>query len=315
MDNAIVQGGNIPRRSLSEVKHFMNISTSTNIVAFTATRERLPVEFCIETCAEAGYRVLDINFCIAMNPSSPMRGDDWEGYVRRIGQVAEKCGVVFTQSHLPYYDVCRGSDRAPVMEELIRRSIIGSGMLGVKWAVTHPFTVYGQEEDEAVQRQANLDYYAPHMALARSCGLGIALETDFDLPEQRIYCSRVDELIRLRDAFHDETAGICYDFGHANLMPQDGTHREKLNRIGSRLKALHVQDNHGETDEHLLPFFGSIDWADAMAGLRDIGFQGDLTFEVQEFGRALPKDMKHLTAELSLTVGKRLLEMVNNTAE
>ena len=52
----------------------MELSTSTNICAFQRGRDRLPVEFSIQTCAEAGYRVLDINFCMAMNPDSPLAG-------------------------------------------------------------------------------------------------------------------------------------------------------------------------------------------------------------------------------------------------
>ena len=291
----------------------MLLSTSTNICAFTATRRRLPVEFCIEQCAKAGYKVLDFNFCIAMNPDSPLRGDNWRQYIDSVAELSARLGVRFSQSHLPYYDVDKkkGTEEARLMEELIRRSILGSRVLGVRWAVTHPFTVYAHAEDEKVNRSANLTYYAPHMELAQKNGVGIALETDFDLPHQKIYCSDIGELIRLCDAFDaPQTAGICYDFGHANLQKDKSTHREKLNRIGSRLKAVHVQDNHGTEDEHLLPFFGSIDWDDAMAGLRDIGYDYDLTFEVQEFGRCLPIDMKHLTVKLSRAVGQRLLDMI-----
>lgn len=292
----------------------MQLSTSTNICAFTATRRRLPVEFCIEECAKAGYKVLDMNFCIAMNPESPLRGDGWEDYIRSIGELAARLGVTFSQSHLPYYDVdkMRGTAQAEMMEELIRRSIIGTRMLGIRWTVTHPFTLYSQAKDENACREANLAYYRRHLITARENGVGIALETDFDLPDQKIYCSRVDELIRLCDAFGDpEHIGICYDFGHANLQTDGLTHREKLNLIGRRLQAVHVQDNHGNEDEHFLPFFGSIDWADAMAGLADIGYDNDLTFEVQEFGRTLPQDMKHLTVELSIAIGKRLMEMIH----
>ena len=59
-----------------------------------------------------------------------------------------------------------------------------------------------------------------------------------------------------------------------------------------------------------MPFYGSIDWQDAMAGLADIDFQGDLTFEIQEWGRYLPKEMKHTIAEHSLVIGQKLLEYV-----
>ena len=287
----------------------MEISTSTNICAFQRGRSRLPVEFSIETCARAGYRVLDINFCMAMNPESPLRGPDWEAYVGSIGDLAAKHGIRFNQSHLPYYDVYakRDTAEAKIMEELIRRSIRGTAMLGARWAVTHPFTVWDAGQDMRVSREANLRYYAPHVEWARQCGVGIALENDFEYQGglRRVYCASVYELIDLCDAFDDpDHVGICYDFGHANLT--GGFHRQNLNAIGKRLQAVHVQDNHGQSDEHLLPFFGSIDWEEAMLGLAESGYAGELTFEIQEYGRYLPKDMKHLAVEQSLAVGERL---------
>ena len=287
----------------------MEISTSTNICAFQRGRERLPVEFSIDECAKAGYRVLDMNFCVAMNPNSEMRGDDWENYVRRIGEFAAARGITFTQSHLPYYDVGKGVD--PLMEELIRRSIIGSAMLGVKWCVTHPYTDPAAGTDTEKQQALNLAYYSKHAATAREMSVGIALENDFVGGSGYLYCSDVKELTALVDAFDDPAhVGVCYDFGHANLM--GGSHREKLNWIGQRLKAVHVQDNHGNADEHLLPLYGSIDWNECMAGLADIDWQGELTFEVQEFGRYLPKPMKHLAVEQSLEVGRYLVGVFEN---
>lgn len=291
----------------------MEISTSTNICAFQPGRERNPFDFCIETCARAGYRVLDINFCEAMNPRSRMRDDDWEDYVRHIAALGERFNVVFRQSHLPYYDVFaeRDADKIRTMEELIRRSIIASAMLGVEWTVTHPGTVYGAGPDTTVSLERNLEYYAKHVATARANGIGIALENDFEYrsaPYQRIFCASPHELVELVDGFADpEHVGVCYDFGHGNLA--GGFHRQNLNIIGPRLRAIHVQDNHGMADEHLMPFHGNIDWAEAMAGLADIGYRGDLTYEIQEFGRYLPNEHKHLVVEYSLQVGRVLVDL------
>ena len=62
-------------------------------------------------------------------------------------------------------------------------------------------------------------------------------------------------------------------------------------------------------DEHLMPFHGNIDWAEAMAGLADIGYDGDLTYEIQEFGRYLPNDQKHLVVEYSMKIGNVLMDL------
>ena len=62
-------------------------------------------------------------------------------------------------------------------------------------------------------------------------------------------------------------------------------------------------------EHHLLPFHGNIDWAECMAGLADIGYDGDLTYEIQEFGRYFPNDQKQLVVDYSLKVGKVLVDM------
>ena len=289
------------------------LSTSTNICAFAPAGKRNGIPWCVDACARAGNRVLDVNLCEAMNPDSPLCGDEWEDYVRRIARMGRDAGVVFNQTHLPYYDLFRPMDkeRKQMMEALIRRSIIASGILGVRWAVTHPGTVYEAGADMAVSHERNLAYFAPHVALARQAGIGIALENDFEYkvpPYQRIFCAEVGELCKLVDAFAEpERVGICYDFGHAHLT--GGFHRRNLGRIGKRLKATHVADNHGKADEHLMPFYGTIDWAQAMAGLHDIGFTGEITYEIQEFGRNLPNALKPLMIEHSLAIGKELQKL------
>ena len=296
----------------------VRISTSTNIAAFlpdseqTFAGQKNGFDFCVELCARAGYKCLDLNLCEAMNPGSRLRGDDWEKYVKDIAELGRRWGVEFTQSHLPYYDIFANNDpaKAELMEELIRRSIIASGELGVKWTVTHPGTLYSAGPDTAKSLEKNIEYYSVHLETAKKAGIGIALENDFEYQgphHQRIFGAYIPELCELADAFNDEAVGICYDFGHANLC--GGFHRENLRLIGNRLRATHVQDNYFLNDDHLMPFFGKTDWADAMAGLAEICYEGDLTYEIQEFGRYLPNELKHLAVQMSVEIGNYLLRL------
>ena len=295
----------------------MRLSTSTNIAAFLPDAgQKNGFSFCIELCAKAGYKYLDLNLCEAMNPNSRLRGDEWESYVKETAELGRRWGVEFTQSHLPYYDIfaSNAADKVKLMEELIRRCIIASGELGVKWAVTHPGTLYSAGPDTSKSLEKNVEYYSTHLECAKKAGVGIALENDFEYrspPYQRIYAADVSALCELVDAFKSSSMGVCYDFGHANLC--GGFHRENLRIIGSRLKATHVQDNHFLHDDHLLPFFGRTNWAEAMAGLAEIGYNGDLTYEVQEFARYMPNELKHLAVELSIKIGNYLLELYEAT--
>ena len=42
-------------------------------------------------------------------------------------------------------------------------------------------------------------------------------------------------------------------------------------------------------DEHLPPFFGIIDWKEMVDTLREIEYEGDFTYEIQNITRTLPK--------------------------
>lgn len=290
----------------------MILSTSTNIGAFLPDGGFNPVSYTIGECAAAGYTVLDMNFCEAMNPRSRMHGDNWRDYVRELGACAAEKGIAFRQSHLPYYDVFGESDRSRCdwMEEMIRRGIEGSALLGVRWCVTHPATLWGRSREDCLA--ANLRYYAPHLAMAAEFGCGIALENDFgEKRGQRFYCSEIAELTELVDAFHAENVGICYDFGHAHLCG-GGSHSEKLRAIGKRLVAVHVQDNDGKRDGHLCPGHGNDDWEDAMRGLAEIGYAGDLTFEIQNEGKTLTNEQKPAMIRHSYEVGQQLIALYDH---
>jgi sugar phosphate isomerase/epimerase len=75
-------------------------------------------------------------------------------------------------------------------------------------------------------------------------------------------------------AFVDETrlTGLRFNFdiGHANLS--DGSEEERIEKSFSPLRDLvvgvHLHDNHGEKDEHLPPYDGTIDWGKAIPILK-----------------------------------------------
>ena len=69
----------------------------------------------------------------------------------------------------------------------------------------------------------------------------------------------------------------CWDTGHGNMVetPQD----EALEIIGDEVYALHVQDNMGDIDTHIAPYFGTMDVESLMRGLEKIDYKGYFTFE------------------------------------
>jgi len=66
------------------------------------------------------------------------------------------------------------------------------------------------------------------------------------------------------DNLDNDYVGFCYDSGHENAFTPGENY---LDRHGHRLFAMHIHDNHG-TDEHNIPFNGTIDWKQVMSKLR-----------------------------------------------
>jgi sugar phosphate isomerase/epimerase len=104
-----------------------------------------------------------------------------------------------------------------------------------------------------------------HLVLhARHVGVTIAVENT---------TSEMGDPAYLR-AFVDETrlTGLRFNFdiGHAHLA--DGPEHERIEKAFAPLRDLvvsaHIHDNHGQKDEHLAPYEGSIDWESAVQMLK-----------------------------------------------
>src|SRR5271157_799993 len=70
---------------------------------------------------------------------------------------------------------------------------------------------------------------------------------------------------------------VCFDTGHAHMA---GGVQPAFRMLRDRIAVMHVHDNHGDKDEHLLPYEGEIDWAQAIPDFRSAGRQFPILFEL-----------------------------------
>lgn len=61
-----------------------------------------------------------------------------------------------------------------------------------------------------------------------------------------------------------------FDVGHANLSDEPQAERipKAFDPMRDLVASMHLHDNHGEKDEHLLPYAGSIEWKSAISLLK-----------------------------------------------
>ena len=114
--------------------------------------------------------------------------------------------------------------------------------------------------------------------LAAPLGVMIALEV---IPNE---LSRAGSLVHfIETELESRSAGICLDFGHAHM---DGDLIDAVETVSGHLVTTHVHDNRGRTDDHLLPFEGTIDWPGAMTAIQKVGYDGTLVLEIAAHGSA-----------------------------
>lgn len=113
-----------------------------------------------------------------------------------------------------------------------------------------------------------------HLSIfAKERGVTIALEntpSEFGSPEA--LCQLIQET-HLRDL------KFCFDTGHAHM--EEGISKS-MELMRERIVTTHVHDNHGEKDEHLLPFEGSVDWDETLRALANLPQTPDIVLELKE---------------------------------
>ena len=72
---------------------------------------------------------------------------------------------------------------------------------------------------------------------------------------------------------------VCLDTGHLHLFDKD--QRNFILKAGKRLKALHIADNQGFEDQHMMPYGrGNIDFDEVVRALREIHYEGLFNLEI-----------------------------------
>lgn len=223
-------------------------------------------------------------------------------------QGAARAGVRIHQMHMPYpIFVPRGTDEvnAYLWQQVAPKSVRICAFFGCQYLVVHGFKLareLGSEDAEWAQTEKLIHFLAP---LARELGVTLCVENLYSglgrhmlegpCCNARKMAARID---RINAQYGAEVLGFCLDTGHANLVGIDFL--PFIHTLGHRLKVLHIHDNDGVADLHQIPYTftrtrentSSTDWAGFLQGLRDIRFDGVLSFETAPVLTAFPEELK-----------------------
>lgn len=262
-----------------------------------------PVEM-IEYFHRVGFTAVDFDL-----ETVPDMGENWKTTLHDMADRAAALGVELEMGHLPFHKIKKadGSEDREQFHQNMLLAMEAAGYLGIRHAVIHPIgSQKGKRENFDADLAANISYMTPYVDLAERLGVKLAFENMRSPLEAEGFhrpFSTADELIALSDHFGH---GICWDFGHAHTTGL--VQSDQLCKLGSRLVCLHVNDNHGGTDEHLLPFFGSINWVDAMQGLGQIHFPWCFNYECRVLN--LPAAVRDDIGRHAVSLARELIRMM-----
>lgn len=130
-------------------------------------------------------------------------------------------------------------------------------------------------EDQKHLRWTQLRKSAAELAeFGQTQGVRYALE---NLPPYHFVGSDVSALCDLLRETSSPNVGMCFDVAHANLA---GDPVQAAATAAAHTIYVHICDNHGTSDDHLMPFTGKIDWSGFGRALQAGGYDGVLMLEV-----------------------------------
>ena len=241
----------------------------------------------------AGFDGCDVSICGPRFFSEP----DWESKIYKIKQMLDERGLICTQMHLPVYDIFLSSEIIKDdVKDSIMKSLRAMKILGCERGAYHPRTAFSHGCDPEISRRDNYNEISMYLEEAERLGVGIAIENIPifpDCPHYKFYTADYQDFRELLDSFKSERIGVCWDFGHANLMPVRQQRAFEL--FGDRVKITHVASNRGYFDDHLVPTVGTIDWRNIMPALKRAGYNGALNLEINyyDMGTALKSYLAH----------------------
>ena len=201
-------------------------------------------------------------------------------------------GVLVTHDIALYGD--RSEDEAPRQFHLPNMS----SMPPPYWDPDEPMSVGSSGGKTLIWDSLRWDGFVRNLqALAQyatSKGVSFALE---NTPARHRYGRRgvFGDLVRSAFPFElkhlvmqvgEPNVGIVLDTGHRNLI---GDVAAAVRLFADHLISLHIHDNGGGADEHLLPGRGVIDWNECVQALRDVKYGGVFMYELQR-----PEDLAEI---------------------
>lgn len=253
----------------------------------------------LEICRESGFDAVDYNLD-SYDFGDPVYGgseDAFEAHFTAIREKADSLGLSIGQTHgrCESYDPV-DTARTDWFHRITEKDMKATRILGAPACVVHFInTTRWGKQPASLMREVCRDMYRAIIPYAEANGVKIALET---FGAARISGDRIRDFFAVPEEFllqyawmDTEYKTMCVDTGHTHeagsfWVPPVG---DMIRALGRDITLLHLHDNTGHWDDHLLPGMGNINWPDVFDALDEVGYSGTYNCELRLgfFGSAL----------------------------
>lgn len=260
--------------------------------------------------AEAGFEGVDYSFYGLEAGDDLLEKSDagLKDFAARIKEEAERHSLALLQAHATFNFKYGENFDSPNYTDILK-SLRAAGALGIPHIVVHSVKCPCGVDSDKVNRE----YYRSFIPYCEEYGIKIAVENLFKHDKLR---ERYDGILSTPEwmtsfvkSLESDRFITCLDLGHTALS---GVEPETYIRGMSPdlLLALHVQDVDYRGDRHWLPYFGKLNWDEITKALGEIGYRGDLTFEILHFIDRYPPDFLPEALRFAAVTGKYLISKI-----
>lgn len=261
----------------------------------------------IDALAESGFYGIDFNadkeeyYTDAHDKNFYL---EWRKY-------AQSKGVYFTQAHAPFASSFDDEEQTKKRFSEITEAMKTSSWVGAEMIVVHPCKHLPCDKKENFEKlfEQNIDMYKRLIPYCEEYGIKIAIENinnSYNGFSAHTTTSKADDLAKMIDTLNNPCFTVCFDVGHSHLVREYPN--EAIRKLGSRIGCLHIHDNDGNSDNHTLPFYGTIEWESVMKALADIDYQGNLSYEAGRFFKNVPEEIRVDSLKYMSAVGHSLIK-------
>ena len=230
----------------------------------------------IDSVLEAGFRYIDLNMYKVEKNDELLVSDNWERNAKTILENTKKQGGTFVQAHSPSGNPL-STDKSSV-DDLVNatiRAIDVCGTLGIPNIVVHAGMRGGISKEESFEK--NKEFFEKLFPAMERNNVNVLCENSTAKNMGSVYFTNTGaDMKEFVEYVNHPLFHACWDTGHGNC---EGSQYKEITDLGKELYALHINDNSGRGDEHVLPYFGTMNLDEIMTSLIDIQYNGYFTFE------------------------------------